>query len=61
MDVAEYSSQELTRLQLGWMIREQNMGGSDAGGTGHSSQQKRKIQKGHQQARQEMLEDVGVT
>lgn len=60
MDVAEYSPQELTRLQLGWMIRE-NPGGNRGQQSGTRMQQrKRELQEGQQQARQEMLEDIGV-
>jgi hypothetical protein len=53
-EAAEYTPQELARLQLGWMIREQDYGGGEA------RSQKQKIKRGQQQARQEMYQDLGI-
>ena len=61
-DVATYTPQELTRLQLGWLIRE-DPGGDRAQqrrGT-PMDERKRELQAGQQDAREEMLEEVGVT
>ncbi|SNZ18177.1 hypothetical protein SAMN06269185_3280 [Natronoarchaeum philippinense] len=59
MDVAEYTPQELARLQLGFIIREQPQQNADHSGT-HASSRKRELQRGQQKARQEMLDDLGV-
>jgi len=56
MDVAQYSPQEIRRLRLGWMVRERPAEQHSK----ESSSQKRKIRAGQQEAREEMLEDVGV-
>ncbi len=58
MDLAEYSPQELARLQLGFLIREQPQQHAEGSGT-HASR-KRELQRGQQKARQEMLDDLGV-
>jgi len=59
-EIAEYSAQELTRLQLGWMIRQQQSDPDDTAATRSSaSQRRRDIRDGQQQARQQMLEDIG--
>jgi hypothetical protein len=60
-DVAEYSPQELARLQLGYMVREQpqQQVGGPASGTRLASR-KRDLQRGQQQARQEMFDEFGI-
>ena len=57
-DVAQYSPQELRRLQLGFMIREQPA--DEHGSRTSTSSQERKIRAGQQETREEMLEDIGV-
>jgi len=54
-EAAEYTAQELARLQLGWMIREQDYGGGES-----ARSQKQKIKRGQQQARQKMYQDLGI-
>ena len=60
-DVARYTPQELTRLQLGWLIREDPGGDRSQQSGTRMTQRKRDLRKGQQAAREEMLEDVGVT
>lgn len=48
-DIAEYTPQEIERLQLGWAIREH--GASTSSTSGH--------RRGHQEKREEMLRDLG--
>jgi len=55
-EAAEYTPQELARLQLGWMIRERDY----AGGESSTASQQQKIKRGQRQARQEMYEDLGI-
>jgi len=55
-EAAQYTPQELARLQLGWMIRERDYAGSES----NTASQKQKIKRGQRQARQEMYEDLGI-
>jgi hypothetical protein len=56
-DMAQYTDQELNRLQLGWAIRERGA----SSGHAESSVQKRKreLRRGHREARREEFADLG--
>jgi len=60
-DVASYTPQELTRLQLGWLIREEPGGDRSQQRGTRMGERKRELQAGQQEAREEMLDEVGVT
>lgn len=57
--MAGYTEQELTRLQLGYILREQSGGTDTTDSSTRVAQQKRKVREGHQQARREMYADLG--
>ncbi|WP_436933698.1 hypothetical protein [Halovenus marina] len=58
MTRAQYTQQELARLQLGYLRREypEQLAGGDGGS---ADKQRRKIRRGQEQSRQEMLDDLG--
>lgn len=60
MDVSQYSQQELARLQLGFIVREEPHQTQPNSGT-RLSKRKRDLQRGQQQARSEMLDDLGMS
>lgn len=55
--MAQYTDQELARLQLGWAIREQNAQISTSDDT--LAQRKQELRKGHREARREEFGDLG--
>lgn len=57
MTQAQYTRQELDRLQLGWLVREQPQ--RDAQSSQSLQRAKQQAREGHQQARDEMLSDIG--
>ncbi|WP_226479159.1 hypothetical protein [Natrinema amylolyticum] len=61
MDISQYSQQELARLQLGYIVRERQSQQSQQRTGTRMSSRKRDLQRGQQQARREMFDDLGVT
>ncbi|PCR89325.1 hypothetical protein [Natrinema ejinorense] len=62
MDISQYSQQELARLKLGYIVRERQQSQQSQQRTGtRMSARKRDLQRGQQQARREMFDDLGVT
>lgn len=65
-DLAQYTDQEIARLRLGFIVRnelKQTARESAASGGSRSpsvTARKRELKRGQQQARSEMLADVGV-
>lgn len=57
--MAGYTRQELTRLQLGYILREQSGQSEQTDNSTRVARQKRKVREGHQQARREMYADLG--
>lgn len=55
----ELSQQELLRLKLGWVSREQQKT-ARGGGTPGADEQRRKIRDGQQRERDRLLSDVGI-
>lgn len=55
MTRAQYTPQELHRLQLGYFVRERGATRTTQG----AAAQRRSIRQGQQQARREMLDDLG--
>jgi hypothetical protein len=55
--MAQYTDQELARLQLGWAIRERNAQISTSDDT--LAQRKQELRKGHREARREEFGDLG--
>lgn len=53
------SQQELLRLKLGWVTREQQKT-ADGEGTAGADGQRRKIRNGQQRERDRLLSDVGI-
>jgi len=60
-DAAQYTPQELTRLQLGHMIQE-GLGryGRDGSPGRGPTDRKRELRRGQEQARDEMYKDLGI-
>jgi hypothetical protein len=57
-EAADYTPQELARLQLGWMIRERE--GNGGGGSSRADSRRREIKQAQQQRREEMYADMGI-
>jgi hypothetical protein len=57
-EAAGYTAQEIRRLKLGYIVRE-NPGGHGRGG-GTNTRRKRELKNGQLEARKEMYEDLGV-
>lgn len=57
-EMAQYTEQELARLHLGWLIRENP--GSLNEDSDTLSKQRRKLRRGHRQQRQREFADLGI-
>jgi len=58
--MADYTSQEIARLQLGYMIREQGVG-SDSSSTSALRERKAELEQNRWSARQDLLADLNST
>ena len=56
-DMAQYTDQELNRLQLGWAIRERNA--TTDSSTSDLQKRKQELKRGHRKARREEFSDLG--
>lgn len=56
-DMAQYTDQELNRLQLGWAIREQNASVNSP--QSDLQERKQELKRGHREARSEVFDDLG--
>lgn len=57
--MAQYTPQELTRLQLGHLVRQREQrAAQDAGGHDRLAGRRRELRRGHRQARRQLLEEM---
>jgi len=56
----QLSQQELLRLKLGWVVRQQESEAAADSGSAGAAGQRRKVRQGHRERRDEMLSEVGI-
>lgn len=57
-DMADYTPQELNRLQLGYLIREKRQQASGSRSSSNVHSRKAELQEGRHKARQDLLDEI---